>query len=184
MTFERRGTKKEYKTDTVKKRSLYVYLPSMEMTDRWKRLAQKSGLSISKFIIEHVENSIKQEEDKKTYTPRAELLKTIGELKEENKKLRRRNKMLDTVIERLEEELRIYRAEPFIEEQFEGIRKYEEDLIKLFRERGEIKKEDLLEALGIKPNERDAVKGINRQIENLERYGLIKSTRGKWKWNQ
>ena len=181
--FEKKGRKKEYKTDTIMERAILVYLPTKEKKEEWKNLAKKSGLSISKFILEHVENSINQEKDKEMYGPRAELIKQIRELKEENAKLRKRNEMLDRVIERLEEENRKYRTLPFLEEMFYGIREYEQNLIKLFKERKEIRKGDVLELLGINPmKEPDIAKGINKQLENLERYGLIEDKGRVWIW--
>ena len=175
--------RREYKTDTIKERAIYVYLPSIEMVQKWKELAEKSGLSISKFVVEHVENSLNQEEDSGIYGSRVELIKQIRELKEENVKLRRRSEMLDRVIERLEEENRKYRSLPFLEEKFYGIREYEQNLIKLFKEKKEIRKGDVLELLGIDPmKEPNTVKGINKQLENLERYGLIEDKGKVWKW--
>jgi hypothetical protein len=44
-------------------RAIYVYLPTVGMADQWKSMADKSKISISKFVIEHVENSLKQEEE-------------------------------------------------------------------------------------------------------------------------
>lgn len=181
--FERKGTKKEYKTDTIMQRAVLVYLPTKEKKEEWKNLAQKSGLSISKFVLEHVENSVNQEKNEEFYQPRSELIKEIRELKEENNKLRKRNEMLDRVIERLEEELRGYRAMPFIEEEFYGIRQYEKGLIELFKEKKQIKKEEIYDLLGINPmREVDTVKGVNKQLENLERYGLIEDKGRLWKW--
>ena len=173
---------KKTKTETIKERAIYVYLPSHEMVTKWKDLAAKAGASISKFVIEHVENSLSQEEGKNGFTPRAELLEEIRKLREENVALKKRNKMLDTVIDRLEEEMKIYRTKPFLEEDFSGIREYETELIDLFKEKGEIKKNELLELLGIKSINAEISKGLTKQIENLERYGLIKDMGGKWKW--
>ena len=173
---------KKTKTETIKERAIYVYLPSHEMVTKWKDLAAKAGASISKFVIEHVENSLSQEEGKNGFTPRAELLEEIRKLREENAALKKRNKMLDTVIDRLEEEMKIYRTKPFLEEDFSGIREYETELIDLFKEKGEIKKNELLELLGIKSINAEISKGLTKQIENLERYGLIKDMGGKWKW--
>lgn len=48
-------------------RAIYVYLPTVEMADGWKLKADKSSISISKFVLEHVENSLKQEEDGKKH---------------------------------------------------------------------------------------------------------------------
>ena len=66
--------------------------------------------------------------------------------------------MINTIVDRLEEELRNHRTQPFIEEGFTGIRKYEKELIELFKEKKEIRKEDLLDFLNIKISDNKSVK--------------------------
>jgi len=173
---------KPSKTETIKERAIYVYLPTQCITQKWKKLAKNSGVSVSKFVIEHVENSLQQEENKQAYISRVELLDEMKKIKEENEKLHKDNKMLDNLVARLEEELRGHRVKPFLEENFARIRKYEIELIKLLKSRGEVRKEGVLEPLGINPMDTDVVKGIKKQIENLERYGLVKDMGGKWRW--
>jgi hypothetical protein len=46
------------------------------MIEAWKKRAKKQGVSISRFVIEHVENSRQQEEDP-AYKPRGELVKEM-----------------------------------------------------------------------------------------------------------
>ena len=53
------------KTKTIKQRAIYVYLPSLEMVEDWKRRAERAGVSVSKFVVERVEDSIRREEGKK-----------------------------------------------------------------------------------------------------------------------
>ena len=65
------------KTETIKQRAIYVYLPSHDMVEKWKNLAKKSGTSISKFVAEHVENSLRQEEDD-NYQTRSSLIQLIA----------------------------------------------------------------------------------------------------------
>ncbi len=178
-----KNNKKKSKTKTIKQRSIYVYLPSHEMVTKWKESADKQGVSISKFVIEHVENSLRQEEGEESYTSRIELLKELKKLKNENKELHKRNKIMDTVVDRLEEELRRYRIKPFIEEDFSGVRAYEKELIDLFRKKKEIRKEEHLDYLNINTSDNISVKGIYAQIEHLESYGLLKDLGGKWRWN-
>ena len=52
----------------------------------------------------------------------------------------------------------------------------------MFRTQEEVRKEMVLDLLGIDPMDVDSVKGVMRQIENLERYGLVKDIGGKWRW--
>jgi hypothetical protein len=61
------------KTETIEDRAIYVYLPSLEMALDWKRKAEKSGVSVSKFVIERVEDSLRSENGgEETYVNRAE----------------------------------------------------------------------------------------------------------------
>jgi predicted transcriptional regulator len=173
---ERRG-----KTETIKERAIYVYLPSHEMVKAWKRRAERQGVSISKFVIEHVENSLQQEEDP-TYKPRGELAKEIGDLRKEIKELKDDNRQKRIVVERLETELRRYRAELFSEDEFRGARKYDKELIDTLKSRGVVDSDDLLRDLDIDPRDSDLVKAIASQLENLEAYGLVSSTKRGWRW--
>jgi hypothetical protein len=90
--------------------------------------------------------------------------------------------MLDTLVERLEKEVRDYRSKPFLEEDYTGVRQYEKELIELLKNRKEVRKEEILEHLGISPLDSNTVKSIVRQMENLERYGLVKDIGSMWRW--
>lgn len=169
------------KTDTIKERAIYVYLPSERMVAEWKKRAKKQGASISKFVIEHVENSLQQEEDP-LYKPRGELVNEINALKNELRELKDDNRQKKIVIERLEDELRKYRAEVFLEERFEGVRKYDRELIGILKRRGVVDGEELLQDLGIDPRESELVKAVSRQLDNLEAYGLVTATKRGWRW--
>ena len=65
------------KTETIKERAVYVYLPSIEMVDDWKRRAGKAGTPLSKFVMERVEDSIKREDGEEGYLNRLELIKRL-----------------------------------------------------------------------------------------------------------
>jgi len=170
---------KNYKTDTIKQRAIYVYLPSIETANRWKKIADDEKISISKFVMEHVENSLNQVKD---HIPRAELIKNLQKIKEENDELRKQNKMLNKVVDSLDEELRSLRLKSFLDPVGDGIRRYEGDLIDLFRRRKFVRNDEILDVLNIDVSDSDSIKAINKQIENLQRYGLIKVVAGGWKW--
>jgi FtsZ-binding cell division protein ZapB len=169
------------KTETIKERAIYVYLPSIEMKERWEKHAEELGVSVSKFVIEYVENSLRQEAEP-TYKSREELIKENEALRQQINELSKRCRLLETAADRLEEELRAYRAKPFLEEQFEGVRAYGKELIDILKSRGIVSSEDILAHLGVNPTEHEAVKAISRQLENLEAWGLVKSSVRGWKW--
>ncbi|MCW4020903.1 MAG: hypothetical protein NWF14_06725 [Candidatus Bathyarchaeota archaeon] len=170
------------KTDTIKKRAIYVYLPSQEMASRWKELAEKQGTSISKFVSEHVENSLRQDES--SYLSRSFLIEENRKLREGLEEKEKRNRHLELLVDKLEEDLRRYRAQLFLDEGFTGVRRYDRKLIEILREPGVHGNEEILSRLGVKPTEHETIKAVSKQLENLQSYGLVKSTPRGWAWQE
>ncbi|MEM2760187.1 MAG: hypothetical protein QXU32_10810 [Nitrososphaerales archaeon] len=169
------------KNKQLTKRAIYVYLPNVRMANEWKRLAEKSRVPISKFVVEHVENSLKQE-DKKGYASRAELLKQLKQKDEEIAKLKQENRLLKMLTDNLDRDLKLYRAKPFLEEEFEGVRAYARELIQLLKKNKTVDSDHILHELGIKPKDAELVKAINKQLEYLQAYGLVEPTARGWRW--
>jgi len=168
------------KTETIKERAIYVYLPSVRLVERWKEAAKKQGTSVSKFVVEHVENSLRQEEP--GYKSRGELWKEIKRLREELKETARKKRLLEHVVEKLEREVRRHRAQPFLQPDFEGVRRFQKELIETLKEGGVISSEELLSRLDIDPLEHEAVKAIYKQLEILQAYGLVEPSPRGWRW--
>jgi vacuolar-type H+-ATPase subunit I/STV1 len=167
--------------ETLKQRAIYVYLPSEEQKDSWQKRSDKAGVSISKFVIEQVENSLRQEEEP-DFKSRNELWKENNELKQQVQDMSRQVRLLDTVVDKLEQELRRYRGKPFLEQQFEGVRNYDRKLIEVLRSKEIVADEEIFSHLGIAPSDSEAVRAISKQLENLEACGLVTSSARGWKW--
>jgi len=172
------------KTKAINKRYVYAYLPSVETVEDWKAKAKKSNVSISQFILEHVTNSLRQEEGEEAYKARSELIEELRKKDETIEKLTRDNEITKLALERVEGELRRYRAEPFLEENFRGTRKYDAKLIELLKKGEPVDSEHVLRHLRISTKESDLVKGVSKQLENLEAYGLVQKTHRGWRWVQ
>ena len=170
------------KTDSIKDRAIYVYLPSLEMVKDWKCRAEKSGVSISRFVIERVEDSLRSEEGEDAYINRAELVKKLRDSENELKKARNENRLTKKLAENLDNELRRYRAQPFLEESFEGVRRFDRDLVELLKKGGSLTQEQILASLNVDPSDSDLVKAVSRQLEALEAYGLLDYRGRGWKW--
>jgi hypothetical protein len=173
------------KKNQLTDRAIYVYLPTVEIANEWKSRADKSSLSISKFVIEHVENSLKQEEEnKKSYTSRAELLNQLKEKDEEIVSLQHDNRLLKMLADNLDKEMKKYRARPFSEDKghFKGVREYDKDLIDLLRKNQTVDSDHLLKDLGISAKDTDLVKAVNKQLYYLQAYGLVEPTTRGWRW--
>jgi hypothetical protein len=161
-----------------KTRYVYVYLPSVEDKHRWGKFAEDAGVPLSKFVIESVEDSLAESE----FRPRAEMTKEMGKLKSDNKQLRDELKLKNIVLEKYETELKRYRSEAFLEDKFEGVRRYNKDIVAILKRDATVDSYALLEQLGIDPKESDLVKAVSKQLEDLEAYGLITSTSRGWRW--
>jgi len=162
-----------------KSRYAYLYLPSAEDKARWGKLADEAGVPLSKFVIEVFESTLAEESD---FKPRGELVKEIGKLRSENKLLRDDVNQKKIVLEKYETELKRYRSQAFVENKFEGVRKYNRELIAVLKQGIVLDSYKLLEELGIDPNDSQLVKAISQQLEELEAYGLVTSTKRGWRW--
>jgi len=152
------------------------------MSEKWKNIAKESGESISKFVIEHVENSLNR--DVEGFSSRSTLLEENKHLRETLKDKDKRVEHLELLVEKLEEDLRFYRSKMFTDSKFTGVRDYDRKLIEILREHGTHSTEELLSRLRIKENETEAIKAISRQLENLEAYGLVRTTMKGWTWKE
>jgi len=174
--------KERNKTKTIKQRAIYIYLPSLEMTQDWKNRARQQGTSISKFVIERVEESISREEEDGRYQSKLELVGRLEKAEDELRELRGENRLLRKLVENQETELRRYRAQPFLEEEYEGVRSFDKELIEILRRRGTHRDDSILAELNISPTDVDLVTAIRRQLEALESYGLVEFTPSGWRW--
>ena len=170
------------KTKEINSRYIYTYLPSVEIAVDWKARAKKTGVSISEFVYEHVSNSLRQEDGEAGYKPRSELIEQLREKDEAIEKLTEDNRVVRLALQNVERELRRYRAEPFLEANFRGVRKYDRQLIDLLKKGEDVDSDHLLRLLKINPKETDLVRAVSNQLENLQAYGLIRKTRRGWKW--
>ena len=170
------------KTETIKRRAIYVYLPSIEMVEHWKELARRQGTSISKFVMGHVENSLRQDDE--GYRSRSSLVEENRELLERLEEKEKQVRHLEMLLEKLEEDLRLYRAQPFLDDDFTGIRTYDRRLVEILREPGVHSHDEILSRLGIKTMEHEAIKAVSKELERLQNYGLVKATPRGWKWTQ
>jgi len=172
------------KTETIKQRAIYVYLPSLEMTQDWKDRSKKAGTSISKYVIERVEDSFRREDGEEGYTSRLELIERLRKNEEELKKIRDDNRLLRRLVENLDVELKRYRAQPFLEEGFQGVRSFDRELIQLLKEGELLSDDELLSRLNVSSIDTDMVKAVSNQLQVLESYGLVEFTGRGWKWSK
>ncbi len=132
------------KTETIKKRAIYVYLPSQKMADGWKSRAEKAGTSISKFVNDRVEDSIRRDDGEEGYLNRLELIKKLSKTEEELKQLRKDNRLQKKLIDNLDNEAKRLRAEPFLDDSFRGVRTFNREIIDILKQGGSYSGDDIL----------------------------------------
>jgi len=98
------------KTETIKQRAVTVYVPTSNMFEEWKAEAAMHGVSVSRFVYELVDNTIRKKDS--SFVPREELEKKVENLQAE--------------VESLSE--RLAQAEAFEKEDRETIAKYRQKL--------------------------------------------------------
>ncbi len=175
--------------DSVKRRSVFVCLSTVEMADKWKRLAKKAGLSLSQYIQNIVESHIKKFEEPTNLNDLGGQIDRIKEMsnciekqqsdiEKQQLDMEKKIKMIrdrdNRDKERLEECIREKIIKVFKEgDFFEGIRKYNSDLTNLLKEKGVVKEDELMDLLHIDLDDTELVKATNQQLENLIAYNII-----------
>lgn len=152
-------------------------MPSDADKARWAALAEKAKTPLSKWVIEIVESTLAEDEE---FRPRREMVKELESLKADVKGLRDELRQKNIVLERYESELKHFRSQVFLEEDYKGVRRYE--IVDILKKHGRIDSYRLLEELGIDPRESDLVKAVSRQLEELEGYKFITSDGRTWTW--
>ena len=174
------------KTETIKQRAIYVYLPSLEMVEDWKLRAEKDRKSLSNWIMLKVLDSIGFEEGS---AQREQMQKELEETKkqkedalEEIEKLRQENRMLRMLGDNLDKELKRMRTQPFVEVDFEGKKKFDKALFALLRKGHGVDKDMILSRLRIDPSDSDGIDRVRKQLESLQAYDLVEYDGRWWKW--
>ncbi len=162
-----------------KERYSYVYHPSRPHKERWEKAAAKAHTSLSKFIIAAVDGLLDENEE---FQPQREMVRELEALKKENKTLRDDILQKSVVLERYEADLKKYRSQSFLDEDYVGVRPYSKEIVDLLKSRGQADSYKILEALGVDPRESDLVKAVSTQLEELEGFGFIKAEGRSWKW--
>jgi len=160
-------------------RYIWLYCKSREQKEQWQALAEKADTPLSAWCASIIEERLAEDNG---LMPRHKLAKELESLKADNESLREDLRRKELVLERYEAELRRYRAEPFQGEQFAGIRPYSKELVEILKARGHVSSYQILELLGIAPGEAEAIKAVSKQLEELEKFNLIKADGKGWQW--
>jgi hypothetical protein len=160
-------------------RYIWVYANSKAQKDQWQALADNAKTPLSTWCVSIIEERLAEEDG---LVPRHEIAKELERMKAENKTMRDDLRQKEVVLQRHEAELRRYRAEPFQADQFQGVRSYSREIVDILKRAGHVGSYQILELLGIGPGESEAIKAVSRQLEELEKFNLIKADGKGWQW--
>ena len=169
------------KTDSINDRRVDVYLESVEKKQRWSELAEDADMSLSKFVQACVQYAISQ-----GGPDFIEAGESAEEIQEMQKELNERKKSIEeknAVIEKLKTELKQHRTQSFLEDDFEGRRRYDTELIELLKSSNTIRSEEILQRLDVDAQNIEIIEAIQQQLKQLEEYGLVEETVHGWRWN-
>ena len=168
------------KTDSINDRRVDVYLDSIEQKKRWADIAEDRGTSLSKFVQHSVEYTI--EKGGPDFIETGQNAEELQELEKKISDLQEQVKEKKLVIEKLRTELKSLRSAPFREEDFEGTRSFDEELVDILRDAGHLRAEEIFRRLNVDPQNIEVVEGVQKQLSQLERYGVVEETVNGWRW--
>jgi len=167
-------------------RAVWVWLDTPSMVDEWKKMAKESNVSTSAFVKEIVEKHLASQGAITTRGTLEEQLKEavqqVGELRTENIELNKKLERMNTLLDKYEEQIKDLQNDRFLNDEFNGIRDFREELVGLLKEKRQIREEKILDLLHIEPSDSKGIKAIGKQIEILLEYGLIKRYKGGYLW--
>lgn len=175
------------KSTNIKQRTIYVYVPNEQIGHEWKAAAKNAGVSVSAYVQEAMECYLARNNpalNKETLDERyKKSLEKIDSLREEKVELYNKLERMNTLLDRYEKQLKDVEDEKFLSgDNFNGVRKYNRRLIELFKKERYMNEERILDVLHISPSDVKSIRAIDRQIENLLDYGVIKPQRGGYLW--
>ncbi len=171
-----KGRPNQGKTETIRARTVRVYLPSEELVNNWKSAAKESDLSLSQFILEAVERQ--RAHGTGPYLPKLELEKSLGETQEELSQLKSKHEILEAAYQKRDLDAKQH------SKQLEKLKKgpdYLEmtaEMVKNFKSSPEtgLNIFDLLERLGIEDDDTDKARQFREASDLLNGLGLVQSS--------
>jgi hypothetical protein len=157
----------------------YIYAKTREDKQRWQKMADDAGYSLSSFLQGLIEDGLAY---RNNATKREDLNKNIEDLRAENYEMREALTNAKLRIKQLTEDARRVRDEFWLDKGFSGKRGFDPALLRILRENKSIQKLPHLDKLKIDIKDLDGIDALERQLEALESYGFIEKTNKGWKW--
>lgn len=159
------------KSKTIKKRTVYLYVPTKEMLDEWKREAERHGLSLSRFLVEVIDDVIRRNPN--GITPKEEIQTELGKVSSELASLRAEKEDLRSQLSQTEKQVAAYRESLLTLAETSQDDVMVRHLVGLFGKRRVWRLDDVPAALGIDVTDGQAMGRLRTNIDYLRKVGLI-----------
>lgn len=158
-------------------RQLNLIFASNADRERWRAVAERAQMPLTKWILATVETCLAGESE-----DAEEVATQRTSLQAENRKLRRDLEKSDARLKDLETELFKVRNQLFSIEQVKGHGSFDEKLLAVLRSGGNWSNRNLLAELGVESNDAEAIEIVTRQLQVLQDLGVVKESARGWKW--
>ena len=165
------GRPDQGRTGTIKQRSVYVYVPTEEMLEEWKKAAKNYDVSLSRFIVEVVDDAVSK--NTKGISKRAEIEAELAKKVAESASLEEKNEALRSIMRTTDTELAAYRAAisatapPSHDEEM--LRR----LFGIFHDRLHWRMQDIPSAIGISTDDQEGMRRLQKTLDWLRELGMI-----------
>jgi len=168
------------KTATIKKRVVMVYLPTEELVKQWKDYASRHDVSVSQFVYEVVDNTIRKADA--SFTPREVLQKQISDLQIELRRVTERLTQTENLLKENDETIAKYRKKLSDAECSNLNLRILKKIKNLFLSRNVILLNDIPGLIGISLNDTKGMADIVDSMNFLVECEFIKEnmTEGRW----
>jgi hypothetical protein len=175
-----KGRPNRGRTETLKQRAVYLYVPTEKMLAKWKTEADRFGMSLSSFLVEVIDDAMRR--NPAGLTPREKVEKELSQATSDLQAVRMQR---DSFRSRLEDsEATIARYRESLEDVLSYVpdEKVQKKVVSLFLKRGRWQIDDFMREAGADTGKAEDLSKIQRTIEHLKRVGLVEGDFGEWRW--
>jgi len=161
-----------------KDRTLMVYFSTPEELAKWEEKASNEFESSLSALAREALNRLDGESK-----PRPDLVRKVSELEDESTRLKSELRLKTELLKRYEADIfRLQNIAFNSPDPEDGARRYSKELVALLQDGRIHSSQEIFDALGIEPTDREACKLLQNQIIGLQRHGLLSETPAGWKW--
>ena len=168
------------KMNTYQQRRIEIRVPDTATAERWKERAKESKMSLSRFIVEHVENSINLE-GTEGQPSRGELVLENRMLKERLEHTTREQRTREKLVKELNEFVDKLKADNPFYSKDEKDTEFLRMVTTKMKDSSFVRSKDIFKVIDIEPTDTRNIKLINFQLDFFADCGLLDRIANGWK---